>query len=192
MQLRVPARQIHGVRVLAGWLVIERREEAQLATGPAPGIEHVGIAERECIVAGHRDAPAENRKAVPVLRRRDPCRPRYGQQGVGIDLPCDLFGRVREEALQVRVLSGLDQSEMTIRQRQAFAAGDAAEDWNAHRLHGAAQQLPVPCAAGAVEDDAGDLDPGVVAREPVHQRRDRRRHARGIHDQHHRPTRAPR
>ena len=90
------------------------------------------------------------------------------------------------------MLARLHQTEMTVRQLQAFAAGDAAEDRNARRLHGPAQQLPVSCAAGAVEDDSRDLHPGVEARESVNERGDRRRHARGVDHQHHRPTGAPR
>ena len=192
MQLRISARQIHGVRVVGRRLVVERREEAQLATGPAPRIEHVRIAERERIVARHRNAPAEHRQAVPVHRRLDTRRPSRGQQSAGVDLPAGLRGRTREKALQVRVLARLHQAEMTVRQLQAFAAGDAAEDRNADGLHGPAQQLPVPCAAGAVEDDARDLQSGVEARESVNERGDRCRHARGVDHQHHRPAGAPR
>src|SRR5262249_61585474 len=84
--------------------------------------------------------------------------------------------------------SSLYQPEMAFGQRKICIAGERAEDWNAERGNGFANEQAMTFAADAIEHHAGDANGGIVGREAADERSGRLRLARDVEDEQHRQS----
>ena len=193
LQLRIAAGEVDGLGGRVRRLVGQRREEAQLGAGRAPGLQQRRIGEGEGRVPGNRDALAEGRQGRPGRAGGvDAGRPSESGQGLEVEVLGDRRRGRLQEGLQVGMLGGLDQTEVALGQDQAVAAAQAAQDRDRQAGAGGAQQLGVAGPADPVEDQAGDGggSPGgrAVGEEALDQGGGRSAHAAGLDHQDHRPA----
>ncbi len=91
-----------------------------------------------------------------------------------------------EERSQIAMFAGLNETEMTLRQRQRRLARHGAKHRDADRGDSVGDQRPVAFAGDPIEDDAGDAHGRIVDGETAHHGRRRLRLSRHIEHQHHR------
>ncbi len=167
MQLRIAAGEPGDVAVVRRRLVGERRERHQLRTGGAPMGGDMRVEEGEGGIGRQRDALAGRRQRGHVVGARR--RQRRGERGDAVEVERALrhVGEPVEMPGEVRVLAGLHQAEMALRQGQRRVPQDGADHRHADRLDGVGGQAPVTLAAQPVEDDAGDPHVAVVGGEAL-------------------------
>ena len=186
MQFRIAAGQPAAIGALGRRFVGERREGNDLGAGMAPGADEVRVGEGKSPIAGERDALSRRRH-----RRQAGCvggdreRRRGGGDAVEIEMSFRHGGEPLDEPVQVGMLTGLHQAEMTLRQSERRLARDGAEHGNAERVDGVGDQRAVPLAGDAIENDAGDAHGGIVRRKSAHQGGSRLRLPRHVEHQHH-------
>ena len=113
VQFRVAAGKVHRVGIRRRGLVGERRKERDFGSGVTPAVKYMRVAERESPVAGDRDLLAEWRQGRRIGGAGGLRRVGQGAQGVHIDMGGHGFAGGIEKRLQVAVLAGLNQPQMT-------------------------------------------------------------------------------
>ena len=105
----------------------------------APALRHafeeMRIDEAERPIAGERDALAGRRQAaasavaaLAIVKRRG-----ARHDGVEVEMAFGHLGQAVEQGVEIGMLAGLNQTEMTFRQRQRRVARHGAEDRNTER-----------------------------------------------------------
>ena len=100
-----------------------------------------------------------------------------------IDMRLDEIGDRLEARFERLRLARLHQAQMALGQRDCLVARQRAHDRNAHRLDRLNDEPAMALAADAIDDDAGDLQPLVIGRAALDDRRRRLRLAGNVDDQ---------
>ena len=91
-------------------------------------------------------------RAVRIVWRHRRQGPGEVEQCIDLDAGGDTLCGAIEHCIQIAMLAGLNQAQMSFRQAQPVFTRNATQHGNAERLDGAAEQVAMSATAYAVED----------------------------------------
>ncbi len=192
VQLGIAARQPADVAAEVRRLVGQRREGQELGARRAPGPCDVRIDEAEGGVLGNGDALAGRRQRGLLRPVSAGQRAGEPEDRVEIERPLDRIRGPVDPGFECRMLAGLHQPEVPLRQRHLRIAVERADHRQAERRQRLAHHPLVPLARDPVQDHAPDAHRRIVRREAARHRGRGLRLARDVEDQEHRRAVAPR
>ncbi len=182
MQFGIAARQPADIAPGRRGFVAQRGERHDLRSRSPPSIENVCIDKRKRLVGGECDALTgrlqRGGRRLGAGQRR--C---HRHDGVEVEMPRGDLREALKPRRKVRVLAGLHEAKMPLRQHQSFVARDCAQHRDAKRRQCVRDQRPVPVAAELVQHHATDPHGRVVGGEARGDGGGRLRLARHIEDQ---------
>ena len=187
MQFGIAARQPAGVAVGGRRLVGERREGDDLGPGAPPAADEMRIDERKGLVARERDplarAASARSLATPRRNRSSPARARTRSQSTCASTKSAIASR---RASSASVSPACTSPRWRSGSATLSSRGIAPTTGIPSASIASVDEPPMPLAADAVDDDAGDPQALIVGRAALDDGRRRLRLTRDVDDQEHR------